>query len=259
MRAATNAAKTYMGNWGGTIMKRAILGLGGVTVSTLLMAALLNTANAADLPVKAPLLAPAPVYNWTGCYIGGNGGGVWTDKNYTWTSQRGFPTTGLNAGSLSADSGAFGGQVGCDYQLNNYFVVGIRGMVDGTNVTGSNVWPVASANSNGLKIGSFETVVAKAGVVPIPAVEFYVVVGAAFVQDQYSVLTAATVVGTASQTSAGVDVGGGFSWMFARNWDLFVEYDYMAFGTKNVIESTYGLNVEQNVSKVLVGIDYRFN
>ena len=75
-----------MGNWGGTIMKRAILGLGGVTVSTLLMAALLNTANAADLPVKAPLLAPAPVYNWTGCYIGGNGGGVWTDKNYTWTS-----------------------------------------------------------------------------------------------------------------------------------------------------------------------------
>ena len=33
----------------------------------------------------------------------------------------------------------------------------------------------------------------------------------------------------------------------------------MAFGTKNVIESTYGLNVEQNVSKVLVGVDYRFN
>jgi outer membrane immunogenic protein len=42
-------------------VKRAILGLGGVTVSTLLMAALLSTVNAADLPVKA--LPPAPVYS----------------------------------------------------------------------------------------------------------------------------------------------------------------------------------------------------
>jgi outer membrane immunogenic protein len=233
--------------------------IGGLVVSALLIAAPLSIASAADMALKAPPPVPAPVYNWTGCYVGGNGGGLWTDKSYNWSTQRGFPTGGLNAGSLSADSWAFGGQVGCDYQVSNYFVVGIRGMVDGTNVTGSNVWPVATANSNSLKIGSFETVVAKLGVVPIPAVEFYVVVGAALVQDQYSVLTAGSVVGTANQTNAGVDVGGGFSWMFARNWDLFVEYDYMAFGTKNVIESTYGLNVEQNVSKVLVGIDYRFD
>src|SRR5262245_26707846 len=34
-------------------------------------AALGNTAIAADMPVKAPP-APAPVYLWTGCYIGGN-------------------------------------------------------------------------------------------------------------------------------------------------------------------------------------------
>src|SRR5215469_16328501 len=31
-------------------------------------------ALAADIGVKAPLPAPAPVYNWTGFYVGGNAG-----------------------------------------------------------------------------------------------------------------------------------------------------------------------------------------
>lgn len=238
-------------------MQRTVLGLGGIAVSTLLSVALLRTANAADMVVKAPLLPPAPVYSWSGCYIGGNAGGVWTDKNYTWTTQRGIPTVGLNAGSLTADSWAGGGQIGCDYQVNNNFVVGIRGMADGTNLNGSNVWPVASAISNNLKINSFETVVAKVGIVMIPAVEFYVVGGLALVQDQYSLVQAGSVVGSTNPTGVGYDVGGGLSLMFAPNWDVFVEYDYMGFGSKNIIESTYGLSVGQNASKVLVGIDYR--
>ena len=31
--------------------------------------------SAADMALKAPP-PPAPVYSWTGCYVGGNGGGV---------------------------------------------------------------------------------------------------------------------------------------------------------------------------------------
>jgi outer membrane immunogenic protein len=34
-----------------------------------------GTAGAADLPVKAPPMAPPPVvYNWTGCYVSGGVG-----------------------------------------------------------------------------------------------------------------------------------------------------------------------------------------
>jgi opacity protein-like surface antigen len=51
--------------------------------------ALSQTASAADKLVKAPIYkAPivAPVYNWTGLYVGGNVGGAWsgimlTDNN----------------------------------------------------------------------------------------------------------------------------------------------------------------------------------
>jgi outer membrane immunogenic protein len=35
------------------------------------------SAMAADLPVKAPILAPVSAYNWTGFYVGGNAGYSW--------------------------------------------------------------------------------------------------------------------------------------------------------------------------------------
>ena len=57
------------------------------------------------------------------------------------------------------------------------------------------------------------------------------------------------------------------SWMFAPNWDVWIEYDYMGFGTKNLYLTGVGpdtgdylgVNVQQSVEKVLMGIDYRFN
>jgi outer membrane immunogenic protein len=56
--------------------------------STLFAAAALTiglaqTAFAADLPQRpapAPLLAPTPVYNWTGIYFGINGGWGWGNQ-----------------------------------------------------------------------------------------------------------------------------------------------------------------------------------
>jgi hypothetical protein len=44
--------------------------------TALLTVVVLGAANAADLPMPAPAYSapPAPVYNWTGCYVGGGGG-----------------------------------------------------------------------------------------------------------------------------------------------------------------------------------------
>jgi outer membrane immunogenic protein len=38
-------------------------------------------ALAADMPVKAPPRAPAPIYSWTGWYVGGNVGYGWGHAN----------------------------------------------------------------------------------------------------------------------------------------------------------------------------------
>lgn len=232
-------------------------------------------ALAADLPVKAPPIAAAPLFNWTGCYIGANTGDAWAHKTTTQTDLiHGGISTPLNdlLGSTTASGWAYGGQIGCDYQVNNIWVVGIRGMWDGSNMRGSNQWPAsAGINSNNYKIDSFGTAVAKIGVLLSPAVEVYGVAGVATVHDNLTFTNPTTgEFATGDQTRTGWDVGVGATLLLTRNWDLFVEYDHMGFGTKNITlngvgtgtggaGSTHGANVKQSVDKVLVGIDYRFD
>jgi opacity protein-like surface antigen len=57
-------------------MMRSIIGFAFTTLAT---SAIATSVMAADMPVKArPAPPPAPVYNWTGCYIKGGGGyGMW--------------------------------------------------------------------------------------------------------------------------------------------------------------------------------------
>ena len=81
-------------------MKRALVLSVGLAILTVLPAV------AADLPVKA---RPAPppimtVYNWSGCYIGGNAGGKWAstsdDVNIGATASTASTTVGSYAPPL---------------------------------------------------------------------------------------------------------------------------------------------------------------
>jgi outer membrane immunogenic protein len=241
--------------------------LGSIAIVTL---TLTGSGYAADLAVKAPIKTAPPLatFSWTGCYLGANAGGGRADKGITETNFSGFPET-FNRGSYSANGGAFGGQVGCDYQVNNNIVIGIRGLWDGANITGGHsVGPGDTiAGNDNVKIGSFAMIVGKFGFLPDPAVALYGVLGVGFVRDHYFI-TAPTVgeMFAADQTRAGFDVGAGLAWMFARNWDLWVEYDYIGLGTRNVTLNgerqftgeTLSVDVRQSLSKILVGIDYRF-
>ncbi len=250
-------------------MKRAISGLSGLAVSALFIAAPLSIASAADMAVKAPppVVVPAPVYSWTGCYIGGDTGVASAHKSAAATSFDGTPEY-ISVGSLTFDGWAYGGQIGCDYQFNNNWVIGIRGMWDGSNMKGSVPQPGGNGNYMNYNIDSFGTVVGKIGFLLAPTLELYGLGGVAWVHDHlYQTWAPIGEWAAGDQTRTGYDVGGGLSWMFARNWDLFVEYDHMGFGTKNIylpgvgvdLGETYGYSLTQSVDKVLVGIDYRFN
>src|SRR5437016_82031 len=69
-------------------------------------------AIAADLPARGPVYKapPAPLaFSWTGCYIGGNVGGLWLKSDWT-------TAAGVGAGSDTGSGVTAGGQIGCNYQ-----------------------------------------------------------------------------------------------------------------------------------------------
>jgi outer membrane immunogenic protein len=93
--------------------------LATATFVALATLAALGTASAADLPMPAPVYKapPPPVYNWTGCYVGGGGGyGMWTQDSFVTVTATGQPVFGQ---LTNGGKGWFGqGQGGCDYQFS---------------------------------------------------------------------------------------------------------------------------------------------
>src|ERR1700704_1082822 len=87
-------------------MRRILLASAGV----LAMVGLIGSAHAADLPrqqmaVRAPVYA-APYYNWTGLYVGINGGGAWGSSR--WDSTGSFDTSGGMIGGQGGHNHRFG-------------------------------------------------------------------------------------------------------------------------------------------------------
>ena len=216
-------------------------------------------ASAADLArrppvVKAPV-APVVPMTWTGCYLGGNIGFGWTKKEYS------RPANGANDGFHTADGFVGGGQVGCDYQFAGNWVVGVQGMIDWTDLDGTHR-AISNTNINeSTKVSRFATATARLGVTFTPSLLAYVKGGGAWVRDEHTRTTVAgAFISSAELTRSGWTVGGGLEWMFAPNWSVFAEYNFMDFGTKRVAftPGTFTQDIDQRLQAVLVGINYRF-
>jgi outer membrane immunogenic protein len=96
-------------------MRRTAIALMATTAVGLYFGA--SAASAADLrmALKSPAPAAATLYNWTGCYVGVQGGVGAQQDNY--------------AGGSEGENGygaVLGGQLGCNYQMG-MLVVGIEG------------------------------------------------------------------------------------------------------------------------------------
>src|SRR5882672_9740960 len=87
-------------------------------------------ANAADLSVaplyKAPPPAAAPAYDWSGFYLGINGGGGWGHSNWD-----------ANATGIRTSGELVGGTAGYNWQLGGA-VLGVEGDIDWANLKGTN-------------------------------------------------------------------------------------------------------------------------
>src|SRR5205814_731681 len=79
-------------------------------------------AHAANMPVRMPVKALPPVvvlYNWTGFYVGINGGYSWGSANTSVTGAAPFTPTCTIFGNRPR-GGLGGGQVGYNWQTNTW-------------------------------------------------------------------------------------------------------------------------------------------
>jgi outer membrane immunogenic protein len=224
-----------------------------------------SAAIAADLPI-AP--QPVPVYRpqtlFTGCYIGANVGTGWSWAGLTDTTGALGQGVGTVIGTHQT-AGLIGGvQAGCDYQMGGV-VFGVQGMFDGAGMTGNTIWQTNPNFSHNGKVPWFATLTGRVGFTIAPAAMIYGKAGVAWLKHDYSWNFFNAPIATASATPVGWTAGVGVEWIFAGNWSLFVEYDYIRVGERTVTfafvappATTFPVSVEENINMITVGFNYRF-
>jgi outer membrane immunogenic protein len=219
------------------------------------------SAVAADLPARTYTKAPAyiaPVYNWTGIYVGAHVGGAFGNDSSIGVA--GFTNSNNDAAFLG------GGQIGADYQFSPNWLIGIEGQISGlsnNDHTASNGAFALSSKNDWLA-----SVTGRLGYVWGPGV-IYAKGGVAFRDNNgLSLVTVPGGVATAFTTNrddVGYTVGGGVEYMFAPAWSAKLEYQYYNFGTTNVTTAAApfpagaSANFREDLHTVKAGINYHFN
>ena len=209
-----------------------------------LLALGVSAASAADIqrrqamPAKAPFYSPVPVYNWTGFYVGINGGGGWGRSDFGPT----FPT-----GTFDTSGGLFGGTLGYNWQMPNNIVLGLEGDIGWSNIRGSApcLGTSCSVRNNWLATARGRLGYAFDRIMP------YVTGGAAF----GNIKTDIAGLGGADTSKAGWTVGGGIEAAIAGPWTAKVEYLYVDLGRGG---SVLGSDASFRTNIVRAGLNYRF-
>ena len=244
-----------------------------VAVSAIVCA---GAACAADLAARPmPYAAPAPAFSWTGCYVGVHGGaGVLLDQGF----QSGSSSTLLLLDKHGA-GGLAGGQIGCNYQTG-MLVLGIEGegFWSGMKVTSDQFGGINGStllSSTSIKNRWDYDVAGRFGVAFDRALVYGKAGWVAGRFDWNSAQVNCTFVCTATQGSATLDgllIGLGLEYAFFNNWTAKFEYDYLGFGSKNVLFTTTcsgifcGSPISTNTQSVSadkhifkVGLNYKFD
>lgn len=212
-------------------------------------------AFAADMPLKAPL-APVPMaFNWSGYYVGINGG-------YGWNASTGdaFCTTPVPAaivggpgcsvalpGTLSPQGGFFGAQAGYNYQTG-IFVLGLEADIQWSGIKASVSVPVAcclpapvaaaGVNTTSQSLDWFGTVRGRAGITPWDRTLLYATGGLIYGQESVSQLLVFPLVTygpvSSASTHVGFTVGGGGEYALTKNVTAKIEALYYDMGSETI-------------------------
>jgi outer membrane immunogenic protein len=222
-----------------------------------------HTAISADLPFKAP---PASTYNWTGCYLGVNGGGAASGSDFSTNVGPGTHLTDpgdIGPGGTVGTAGTFshndsnyllGGQTGCNWQTGT-LVFGLEGDIDyfhshpgfinNTNTLNDGVTPFTVSQT--LTTDYLASVRPRVGIAADRNLA-YITGGAAFTSVNYtqtyfdvpnggSVAFPGTGSATASKSLVGWVVGAGWEYAWSEHWTFKLEYLFAGFPKTNGLGS----------------------
>jgi outer membrane immunogenic protein len=202
----------------------------------------ISTASAADISRREVMPAKAPVYvsqlyNWTGAYVGINGGYGWGTSSFS----------GPLVGSSSPSGGLIGGTLGYNYQVGQA-VLGLEGDLDWSNINGSATCAVGiSCSTRNNWLGTTRVRLGYAADRFMP----YVTGGAAF----GDISTSATGFADAHSNKVGWTLGGGVEAAIAGPWTAKLEYLYVDLGHGGTIAAS---NASFHTNIVRAGLNYRF-
>lgn len=199
-----------------------------------------TAAMAADLPSRhraapAPIIAQAPIFTWTGLYVGLQAGYAWDRVGVN----NAFAAVPVN---VSRNGFVGGAHVGYLYQTGPA-VFGLEADVEGTTIKNSGL----RASLRG-RLG-----------LAMDRTLFYVTGGGALANQNYTVWSPFTGFNTnASATKLGWTLGGGLEYAFAPNWSARVEYRYSDFGKVDVANFVAPAQISRRENAVRMGVSYHF-
>jgi outer membrane immunogenic protein len=227
--------------------------------------AAIGSAGAADLPLKAPAAQPV-AYNWSGCYLGIEGGGNWGRGRETGVTAN--PATNgqpINNG-VDLSGGLVGGTIGCNYQVSNW-VFGIENDLSWTNKSGSapDIPPFNVQATNQISERWVDTLRGRVGFA-WDQLLIYATGGAAFAKTDLNVCAPIACVGD-SQSRTGWTAGAGVEYALWQNLSLKLEYLHAHFGTAEYINPAVRIANMNFVTRdirltddiVRAGLNWRFN
>jgi outer membrane immunogenic protein len=241
------------------------------------------SASAADLAARPYTKAPAVVvaaYDWSGFYIGANGGGAWARKCWDvdpfTIAFLGVPLSVSGPEGCHTASGATaGGQIGYRWQ-SAAWVFGLEAQGNWANLTGSNASQLAffAGSANRTRIDAIGLFTGQIGY-SWNSFLLYVKGGAAVARDKYDTflavplvpLPAGFITDRGSETRWGAVVGVGGEYSLTRNWSVALEYDhlfmeardvFMTFDPVFVAALNHNEHIRQDIDMVTARINYRF-
>ena len=237
----------------------AMVGLAAVTVIDV------GAGHAADLPAKAPVKVVAP-YSWTGCYVGGYVG--WAAANqWTSTDLNGFAPGGVSQWDFSlGNEGIGGGTLGCNWQANNWLVVGVEGEGGFLHVEGSGPQPLIGGGlgtvSDTAKIGNGYGLVAGRVGAAFDRLLLYTKLGVAFFDSAATVTDTSTpgFVATGSKFQSPFTVGGGGEYAIYDHWTGKFEYMFVDRGSAfNACGGSFCFKQDPSTTHIVkIGLNYKF-